>query len=67
MWQSFEEEVIPSLSTARTNWLEVQSKFISRRHEESNICVVGGMKVKPTQLLGLSEVVFVLFFGLSFN
>ncbi|KAK4777160.1 hypothetical protein SAY86_005848 [Trapa natans] len=41
LWRSFEEEVIPSLSTARTNWLEVQSKFTSRRPKESNICVVG--------------------------
>ncbi|PKI35306.1 hypothetical protein CRG98_044320, partial [Punica granatum] len=41
LWRSFEEEVIPSLPTARTNWLEVQSKPISRKRKESNVCIVG--------------------------
>lgn len=50
LWRSLEEEVIPSLPTARTNWLEVQSKFISRQHKESNICIVGGMKVKLMEI-----------------
>lgn len=36
--------MIPSLPTARTNWLELQSKLVSK-YRESNVCVVGGMKV----------------------
>lgn len=45
LWRSLEEDMIPSLSTARSNWLELQSKLIMKKFEESNICVAGGMKV----------------------
>lgn len=45
LWRSLEEDMIPSLSTARSNWLELQSKLITKKFEESNICVAGGMKV----------------------
>ncbi|KAI4369129.1 hypothetical protein MLD38_017613 [Melastoma candidum] len=41
LWRSLEEVVIPSQPTARTNWLELQSKFMTKQHKESNICVVG--------------------------
>ncbi|TYI03938.1 hypothetical protein ES332_A11G378000v1 [Gossypium tomentosum] len=40
LWRSLEEDMIPS-STARSNWLELQSKIIPRKYKESNICVAG--------------------------
>ncbi|KAG7958379.1 hypothetical protein I3843_10G018400 [Carya illinoinensis] len=40
LWRSLEEDMIPSLPTARTNWLELQSKLVSK-YRESNVCVVG--------------------------
>ncbi|KAK8330117.1 hypothetical protein V6Z12_A11G373200 [Gossypium hirsutum] len=40
LWHSLEEDMIPS-STARSNWLELQSKIIPRKYKESNICVAG--------------------------
>lgn len=44
LWQSLEEDVIPSLPTIRTNWLESQPKTISKKQKQSNICVTGGTK-----------------------
>lgn len=41
MWQSLEEDMIPSLPTIRTNWLESLPKNISKKHKQSNICVTG--------------------------
>ncbi|KAM1735617.1 hypothetical protein ACFX15_013498 [Malus domestica] len=41
IWVSLEEEMIPNLSTARTNWLELQSKLIPKKYKESNVCVAG--------------------------
>ncbi|KAJ7942948.1 Trafficking protein particle complex subunit 8 [Quillaja saponaria] len=41
LWRSLEEEMIPSFSTARTNWLELQSKLIPKKYRESNVCVAG--------------------------
>lgn len=41
LWRSLEEDMIPSLPTARSNWLELQSKLITRKFKESNICVAG--------------------------
>ncbi|KAI4348871.1 hypothetical protein L6164_009540 [Bauhinia variegata] len=41
LWRSLEEEMIPSFSSVKTNWLELQSKLISRKHIESNVCVEG--------------------------
>ncbi|TYI58700.1 hypothetical protein E1A91_D11G379600v1 [Gossypium mustelinum] len=40
LWRSLEEDIIPS-STARSNWLELQSKIMPRKYKESNICVAG--------------------------
>lgn len=37
--------MVPSTSTARTNWLELQSKLIPKKYKESNVCVAGGMKM----------------------
>ncbi|KAL6133731.1 hypothetical protein ACLB2K_065965 [Fragaria x ananassa] len=39
-WLSLEEEMVPSTSTGRTNWLELQSKLIPM-HKESNVCIAG--------------------------
>lgn len=36
--------MVPSTSTGRTNWLELQSKLIPK-HKESNVCVAGGMEM----------------------
>lgn len=41
LWRSFEEDVIPSLSGGKSNWLEVQTKLVSRKHRDANICVAG--------------------------
>ncbi|GLT60810.1 hypothetical protein SLA2020_335590 [Shorea laevis] len=41
LWHSLEEDMIPSLSTARTNWLDLQSKVIPKKYQESNVCVAG--------------------------
>ncbi|KAE8671679.1 SYP121 protein [Hibiscus syriacus] len=41
VWRSLEEDIIPSLSTSRSNWLDLQSKHIPRKYKESNICVAG--------------------------
>ncbi|XVF76076.1 hypothetical protein PTKIN_Ptkin13bG0237100 [Pterospermum kingtungense] len=41
IWRSLEEDMIPSLSTARSNWLELQSKLMPKNYKESNICVAG--------------------------
>ncbi|XP_015900436.3 uncharacterized protein LOC107433641 isoform X1 [Ziziphus jujuba] len=41
MWRSLEEDMIPSLTTGRSNWLELQSKVIPKNYKESNICVAG--------------------------
>ncbi|KAG4928503.1 hypothetical protein JHK85_054989 [Glycine max] len=41
LWRSLEEEMLPSFSAAKTNWLELQSKLIPKKHSQSNVCVVG--------------------------
>ncbi|GMH29958.1 hypothetical protein Nepgr_031801 [Nepenthes gracilis] len=41
LWRSLEEDMIPLLSTAKSNWLELQTKLVSKKHKESNICVAG--------------------------
>ncbi|KZV17131.1 trafficking protein particle complex subunit 8 [Dorcoceras hygrometricum] len=41
LWQSLEEDMIPSLSVIRTNWLESQPKVIPKNYKESNVCVSG--------------------------
>jgi len=42
LWRSLEEEMLPSFSAAKTNWLELQSKLILKKHNQ-NVCVAGGM------------------------
>ncbi|KAL6988129.1 hypothetical protein U1Q18_013876 [Sarracenia purpurea var. burkii] len=41
LWQSLEEDMIPSLSTIRNNWLESQPRLVSKKYKESNVCVAG--------------------------
>ncbi|XP_028777528.1 trafficking protein particle complex subunit 8 isoform X2 [Neltuma alba] len=41
LWRSLEEEIIPSFSTTKSNWLELQSKLISKKYRESSVCVAG--------------------------
>ncbi|GLT90145.1 hypothetical protein SLE2022_080910 [Rubroshorea leprosula] len=41
IWHSLEEDMVPSLTTARSNWLELQSKLIPKKYKESNISVAG--------------------------
>lgn len=48
VWQSLEEEMVPSLSNAKTTWLDVQSKLLPAKLKQSNVCVAGGMMVDCT-------------------
>ncbi|XP_076953793.1 uncharacterized protein LOC143627976 [Bidens hawaiensis] len=41
VWQSLEEEMVPSLSNAKTTWLDVQSKLLPAKLKQSNVCVAG--------------------------
>ncbi|PON63122.1 TRAPP II complex, Trs [Parasponia andersonii] len=41
IWRSLEEDLVPSLSTARTNWLELHSRVLPTKYKESNVCVAG--------------------------
>ncbi|XAR64788.1 hypothetical protein NMG60_11008624 [Bertholletia excelsa] len=41
LWRSLEEDMIPSLSAMRSNWLDSQPKVQSKRYKESNVCVAG--------------------------
>lgn len=41
VWQSLEEEMVPSLSNAKTNWLDLQSKLLPAKLKQSNVCVAG--------------------------
>ncbi|CAN1277707.1 Trafficking protein particle complex subunit 8 [Linum perenne] len=41
LWHSLEEDLIPSLPGARTNWLDVQTKLMPKKYRESNVCVAG--------------------------
>lgn len=43
LWQSLEEELVPSAATSRSNWLDSQIKSSSRRNNDSAVCVAGGM------------------------
>ncbi|KAK7378868.1 hypothetical protein VNO80_04316 [Phaseolus coccineus] len=40
LWRSLEEEMLPSFSAAKTNWLELQSKLMLKKHSQ-NVCVAG--------------------------
>ncbi|OEL35037.1 Trafficking protein particle complex subunit 8 [Dichanthelium oligosanthes] len=45
-WQELEEELIPSSSVVRTNWLDTQAKSL-RKYKDSCVCVAGeAVKVK---------------------
>ncbi|KAL0309461.1 UNVERIFIED_CONTAM: hypothetical protein Sradi_5888400 [Sesamum radiatum] len=39
LWKSLEEDMIPSLSVMKTNWLESQQKVLPKKYKESNVCV----------------------------
>ncbi|KMT11297.1 hypothetical protein BVRB_5g109810 isoform A [Beta vulgaris subsp. vulgaris] len=41
IWKSLEEDMIPSLSTAKSNWLELHTKLVPKKCKQSNICVAG--------------------------
>ncbi|KAL7096493.1 hypothetical protein ACP275_10G083100 [Erythranthe tilingii] len=41
LWQSLEEDIIPSHSVMKTNWLESQPKILPKKYKESNVCVAG--------------------------
>ncbi|KAG8376802.1 hypothetical protein BUALT_Bualt09G0101800 [Buddleja alternifolia] len=41
VWQSLEEDMVPSLSAVKTNWLESQPKVLPKKYKESNVCVSG--------------------------
>ncbi|KAK2968934.1 hypothetical protein RJ640_003621 [Escallonia rubra] len=41
LWRSLEEDMIPSLSTTRNNWLDSQPKLMEKKYKESNVCVAG--------------------------
>lgn len=41
IWKSLEEDMIPSLSTAKSNWLELHTKLVPKKSKQSNICVAG--------------------------
>ncbi|KAK4396586.1 Trafficking protein particle complex subunit [Sesamum angolense] len=40
LWKSW-EDMIPSLSVIKTNWLESQQKVLPKKYKESNVCVAG--------------------------
>ncbi|GFY97981.1 tetratricopeptide repeat (TPR)-like superfamily protein [Actinidia rufa] len=41
LWRSLEEDMIPALSTIKSNWLDLQPKLLPKKHKESNVCVAG--------------------------
>ncbi|XP_010549893.1 PREDICTED: trafficking protein particle complex subunit 8 isoform X2 [Tarenaya hassleriana] len=41
IWQSLEEDIVPSLNYAKSNWLDLQSKLLPKKYRESNVCVAG--------------------------
>ncbi|KAL8255725.1 hypothetical protein R6Q59_030792 [Mikania micrantha] len=41
VWQSLEEEMVPSLTNAKTTWLDLQSKLLPNKLKQSNVCVAG--------------------------
>ncbi|CAA3007877.1 trafficking particle complex subunit 8 isoform X1 [Olea europaea subsp. europaea] len=40
LWSSLEEDMVPSLSVMKTNWLE-QPKILPKKYRESSVCVAG--------------------------
>ncbi|KAL4591859.1 hypothetical protein LXL04_004833 [Taraxacum kok-saghyz] len=41
IWQHLEEEMVPSLTNAKTTWLDLQSKLLPNKLKQSNVCVAG--------------------------
>ncbi|XP_068668294.1 uncharacterized protein [Aristolochia californica] len=41
LWQSLEDEMLPSISIIRTNWLESQSRPSLKKFKDFSICVAG--------------------------
>lgn len=41
LWRSLEEDMTSSFPTMKKNWLELQSKLLTKKDKESNICVAG--------------------------
>ncbi|XP_021845470.1 uncharacterized protein [Spinacia oleracea] len=41
IWKSLEEDMIPSSTTAKSNWLELHTKLVPKKCKQSNICVAG--------------------------
>ncbi|KAF2538098.1 hypothetical protein F2Q68_00022650 [Brassica cretica] len=58
IWQSLEDDIIPSLNSGKSNWLELQSKLLPKKYKESNVCVVGGMQVVVSCIRCLHESAF---------
>uniref|UniRef100_A0A7N0ULV5 Trafficking protein particle complex subunit 8 n=1 Tax=Kalanchoe fedtschenkoi TaxID=63787 RepID=A0A7N0ULV5_KALFE len=40
LWRSLEEDMLPSTSTTKSNWLDIKLKLI-KKYKDSNICVAG--------------------------
>ncbi|KAJ9554786.1 hypothetical protein OSB04_009400 [Centaurea solstitialis] len=41
VWQSLEEEMVPSFTNVKTTWLDVQAKLLPNKLKQSNVCVAG--------------------------
>ncbi|KAG0478781.1 hypothetical protein HPP92_013500 [Vanilla planifolia] len=41
LWQSLEDEMLPPISTIKSNWLESQSRLSLKKFNNSHVCVVG--------------------------
>ncbi|XP_021755995.1 trafficking protein particle complex subunit 8-like [Chenopodium quinoa] len=41
IWKSLEEDMIPSLSNAKSNWLELHTKLVPKKCKQSSICIAG--------------------------
>ncbi|KAI5679651.1 hypothetical protein M9H77_00878 [Catharanthus roseus] len=40
-WQSLEEDMIPSYSSMKTNWLDSHGKNLTQKYKDSSVCVAG--------------------------
>ncbi|THU74886.1 hypothetical protein C4D60_Mb04t38130 [Musa balbisiana] len=56
LWQSLEEELVPSASTGRSNWLDSQIKSSSKRNDESPVCVAGESVVVDLEFINPLQV-----------
>ncbi|KAG9443300.1 hypothetical protein H6P81_014640 [Aristolochia fimbriata] len=41
LWRSLEDEMVPSISTTRTNWLDSQTRSSLKKFKDFSICVAG--------------------------